>query len=67
MAKAKPKTKQIVALDPTGGEGKLKRIGGSQSDGFNHILAIKPSRRSGPSTRTTKPGTSEAPASRPSA
>jgi hypothetical protein len=38
MAKAKPKTKQIVALDPTGGEGKLKRIGGSQSDDFNNVL-----------------------------
>jgi hypothetical protein len=38
MAKAKPKTKQIVALDPAGGEGKLKRVGGSQSDDFNHVL-----------------------------
>ncbi len=35
---SKPKVKQIAALDPAGGEGKLKRIGGSQSDDFNHVL-----------------------------
>ncbi len=38
MTKPKPKVKQIAALDPASSEGRLKRIGGSQSDDFNNIL-----------------------------
>jgi hypothetical protein len=41
MTKTKPRTapKGITALDPAGGEGKLRRIGGSGSDDLNQVLA----------------------------
>src|SRR5688572_26223722 len=38
---AKPKEQRIAALDPASGEGKLKRIGGSQSDDFNQVVAAQ--------------------------
>ena len=37
-AKAEPKT--VVADDPDDRKGRLKNIGGSQSDHWNNILAI---------------------------
>ena len=36
--KPKAQVKPITVLDPAAGEGKLKRVGGSGSDDFNHIL-----------------------------
>ncbi len=38
MTKPKRKIAELVAHDLAAGEGKLKAVGGSRSDGFNNIL-----------------------------